>query len=67
MTGINPLHLQILSTLTCEVGNGLVWASGDSMNASMAIMNMGFFALLAGWLIYRRIKKYQSYRRRLRK
>jgi len=42
-------------------------AKGDSLNAGMAIMNLGFFALLAGWLIYRRVKKYQSYRRRLRK
>jgi spermidine/putrescine transport system substrate-binding protein len=39
-------------------------AKGDSLNAGMAIMILSFFFLLAVWLIYRRIKKFQSKRRR---
>jgi spermidine/putrescine transport system substrate-binding protein len=40
-------------------------AKGDSLNRPMAIMILTFFFLLAVWLIYRRIKKFQSKRRRL--
>jgi spermidine/putrescine transport system substrate-binding protein len=40
-------------------------AKGDSLNKVMAIMIFLFFFALAAWLIYRRVKKYQSNRRRL--
>ena len=42
-------------------------SKGDSLNKSMAIMIFAFFFLLGAWLIYRRILKYQSRKRRLRK
>lgn len=40
-------------------------AKGDSLNKGMAFGILGFFLLLAVWLISRRVKKYQSRRRRL--
>jgi spermidine/putrescine transport system substrate-binding protein len=40
---------------------------GDNLNRAMAFAILGFFTLLAAWLISKRIKKYQSYRKRLGK
>jgi spermidine/putrescine transport system substrate-binding protein len=40
-------------------------AKGDSLNRGMAVMIFLFFFSLAAWLIYRRVKKYQSNQRRL--
>jgi len=40
---------------------------GDSLNKGMAIMILGSFLFLAFWLIYRRVVKYRSKRRRLRR
>jgi spermidine/putrescine transport system substrate-binding protein len=42
-------------------------AKGDSLNKGKAIAILGFFMVLAVWLIYRKTKKYFSKRRRLRK
>jgi len=42
-------------------------AKGDSLNTGRAILIFGFFILLTVWLVYRKVKKYQSYRRRMRK
>ncbi|HEX3006776.1 MAG TPA: ABC transporter substrate-binding protein, partial [Bacteroidales bacterium] len=42
-------------------------AKGDNLNRDMAVMILLFFFFLGTWLIYRRIKKYQSTRRRLKK
>jgi len=40
---------------------------GDSLNKGMAIMILGSFILLATWLIYRRVARYKSKRRRLKR
>ncbi len=40
-------------------------SKGDSLNKGMAVMIISFFFSLAVWLIYRRVRKYQSTRRRL--
>lgn len=42
-------------------------AKGDSLNRPMAFGIFGFFASLSVWLIHRRMKKWQSYRRRLKR
>jgi spermidine/putrescine transport system substrate-binding protein len=40
-------------------------AKGDSLNTGMAVLILTTFGLLSVWLVYRRVKKYQSRRRRL--
>lgn len=40
-------------------------AKGDSLNTGMAVLILTTFGLLGVWLVYRRVKKYQSRRRRL--
>jgi spermidine/putrescine transport system substrate-binding protein len=42
-------------------------ARGDNLNRRMIFIIVGFVLLLAAWLIYRRIRKYQSKKRRLGK
>lgn len=42
-------------------------AKGDSLNRPMAIAIFVFFFLLAVWLVYRRVKRYQNKRKRLKR
>lgn len=42
-------------------------AKGDSLNTSRALLIFGFFILFASWIIYRKLQKFRSYRRRIHK
>jgi spermidine/putrescine transport system substrate-binding protein len=42
-------------------------SKGDNLNRGMAVSIFAFFFLLAVWLIYRRVRKYQHKRRRLKR